>query len=50
MLEVDPSTGDRVNAEGGTAFADWIVSDEIQQAIGEFGKEEYGQPLFVPDA
>ena len=50
VLEVDPSTGDRVNAEGGTAFADWIVSDEIQQAIGEFGKEEYGQPLFVPDA
>ena len=50
VLEVDPSTGDRVNAAGGTEFADWIVSDEIQQAIGKFGKAEYGQPLFVPDA
>jgi len=50
VLEVDPSTGDRVNAEGGTEFADWIVSDEIQQVIGEFGTAEYGQPLFVPDA
>ena len=50
VLEVDPSTGERVNTEGGTAFADWIVSDEIQQAIGEFGKAEYGQALFIPDA
>jgi tungstate transport system substrate-binding protein len=50
VLEVDPSTGDRVNAEGGTEFADWIVSGEVQQMIGEFGKAEYGQPLFVPDA
>jgi tungstate transport system substrate-binding protein len=50
VLEVDPSAGDNVNAEGGTAFADWIVSDEIQKAIGEFGKAEYGRSLFVPDA
>ena len=50
VLEVDPSTGDRVNTEGGTAFADWIVSDEVQRAIGAFGKAEYGQSLFVPDA
>ena len=44
----DRSRFDRVNAEGGTEFADWIVSDEIQQVIGEFGKAEYGEPLFVP--
>ncbi|HEX2412335.1 MAG TPA: substrate-binding domain-containing protein [Solirubrobacteraceae bacterium] len=50
VLEVDPSTGGRVNDEGGTAFADWIVSDEVQQTIGEFGKAEYGRALFVPDA
>jgi tungstate transport system substrate-binding protein len=50
VLEVDPSAGDRVNAEGGTAFADWIVSDEVQQLIGEFGSAEYGRSLFVPDA
>ena len=49
VLEVDPSTGDRVNAEGGTAFADWIVSDEVQELIGEFGTAEYGRALFVPD-
>ena len=50
VLEVDQSTGDRVNAEGGTAFADWIVSADVQRAIGAFGKAEYGQALFVPDA
>jgi tungstate transport system substrate-binding protein len=50
VLEVDPSTGDRVNAEGGSAFADWIVSDEVQELIGEFGKADYDRSLFVPDA
>lgn len=38
------------NAEGATAFVDWITSDEGQAVIGDFGVEEYGQPLFVPNA
>jgi len=31
-------------------FAEWIVTPAVQKAIGEFGREKYGQPLFVPDA
>ena len=39
-----------INAKGGTAFADFMVAPETQKVIGEFGKDKYGQALFVPDA
>ena len=32
------------------AFVDWITSPETQQLIAEFGKEQYGQQLFYPNA
>jgi tungstate transport system substrate-binding protein len=41
---------DANNQEGGQAFAEWIVSDEAQELIGAFGTEQYGEPLFVPNA
>ena len=31
-------------------FIDWILSDEGQNLIAEYGVEEFGQPLFVPNA
>ncbi len=40
----------KLNAAGGKAFADFMVAPETQKAIGDFGKEKYGQALFVPDA
>lgn len=42
--------GDDVNRECADAFADWITSPEIQEEIGRFGVDEYGEPLFFPDA
>ena len=50
VLEVNPANGPRVNAAGGQAFADWILSPETQAVIKTFGVEKYGQPLFVPIA
>lgn len=41
---------DATNMEGAQAFADWIVSDEAQKVIGEYGVEEFGAPLFFPNA
>jgi len=38
------------NQEGAQAFADWIVSEEGQAIIAEYGVEEFGQPLFFPNA
>ena len=28
----------------------WLLEPEVQERIGDFGVEEYGEPLFVPDA
>lgn len=41
---------DANNPEGAQAFADWVVSAEGQAVIEQFGVEEYGEPLFVPNA
>jgi tungstate transport system substrate-binding protein len=40
----------KINTAGGKAFADFLVTPETQKVIGEFGKEKFGQQLFVPDA
>ena len=50
VIDVAPEAGERVNAAGGTALADWLVSPAAQQEIETFGVEKYGEPLFVPDA
>jgi tungstate transport system substrate-binding protein len=39
-----------VNAQGGKAFADFMVTKRTQEIIGRFGVEKYGTPLFFPDA
>lgn len=31
-------------------FMNWLLSDEGQELISEFGVEEFGQPLFIPNA
>lgn len=50
VMTVDPKKFPRVNAAGGTAFADYLVSPEGQKVIGEFGKDKFPQPLFRPVA
>jgi tungstate transport system substrate-binding protein len=50
VIVVNPQKHSRVNAEAARAFAQFLVSAEAQAAIGDFGRELYGQPLFVPMA
>jgi tungstate transport system substrate-binding protein len=50
VMQVNPERHDRVNADGARAFVEFMVSDRAQELIGEFGVEEFGEPLFVPDA
>jgi tungstate transport system substrate-binding protein len=50
VLEVNPANGPRVNAVGGRAFADFMVSADTQRVIGAFGADRYGRPLFTPAA
>lgn len=46
----NPSAARLINTEGAKAFVEFMISDETQKIIGEFGKEKFGQPLFYPDA
>ncbi len=50
VMEVNPANGTRVNAIGGKAFADFMVSPLAQKTIKSFGVEKFGAPLFVPVA
>jgi len=50
VMQVSPLKFDRVNAEGAEAFVEFMISPRTQEAIGQFGKKEFGQPLFFPDA
>ena len=50
VMEVNPANGPKVNTAGGKAFADFMVSADVQKAIKTFGVDKYGQPLFVPVA
>jgi tungstate transport system substrate-binding protein len=50
VIPVSASVSDKINAEGGQMFADWITGESAQALIAAFGAEEYGEPLFIPDA
>jgi len=50
VMEVNPANGPRVNARGGKAFADFMLAPETQAVIERFGRDRYGEPLFVPAA
>jgi len=50
VIPVNPVKFKKINAEGGKAFADFMVAPATQKIIGTFGVEKFGSPLFFPDA
>ncbi len=50
VICVNPDKNDQINHEGAKAFQEWIVSEEGQTLIGEYGIEDYGKALFTPNA
>ncbi|NLF02405.1 MAG: solute-binding protein [Anaerolineales bacterium] len=50
VIAVNPDKGDHIQAELANQFIDWIISVPTQEMISEFGVEEFGSPLFVPDS
>jgi tungstate transport system substrate-binding protein len=50
VIEVNPAKWPKVNAAGGKAFADFMVSKKTQDLIKTFGVDKFGAPLFFPDA
>ncbi len=50
VIEVNPARFPKVNAPGGKAFADYMISREAQEIVKTFGVDKFGAPLFFPDA
>ncbi len=50
VIPLNPEKFPNRDFEGATAFAEWLTSEKGQKMIGEFGMDEYGQSLFIPDA
>jgi tungstate transport system substrate-binding protein len=50
VIVVNPENGRDVDAAAGRAFLEFLLSPTTQEAIGEFGADEFGEPLFTPCA
>lgn len=50
VMEVNSAKWPKVNTAGAKAFADFMVSKQVQEIIGKFGVDKFGSPLFFPDA
>jgi tungstate transport system substrate-binding protein len=50
VITLNPANGTRINSEGGQAFLTFLLDPATQTFIGEFGIDEFGEPLFTPCA
>jgi tungstate transport system substrate-binding protein len=51
LIPVNPKKFSRVNYEDAMAFVKWLTSPEKgQRMIRDFGKDQYGSPLFFPNS
>jgi tungstate transport system substrate-binding protein len=50
VIVVNHDKHSKTNVSGARAFAAYVVRADVQAMIGEFGKDKFGQALFVPDA
>ncbi len=50
VIPVNPDKNDLINHDAANEFVEWLLSTETQKLIGEFGVEQFGQPLFIPNA
>ncbi|MBE7471378.1 MAG: hypothetical protein DPW09_04980 [Anaerolineae bacterium] len=50
VIEVNPEKCPAVNAAGAQAFVEWLTSLETQTLISQFGVDQFGQSLFIPDS
>lgn len=50
IIAVNPDKNDKINNEGAIKFIEWMLSEKGQELIEEFGVEEFGDSLFIPNA
>ena len=49
VITIDPAKNQHINAEGANKLMEWFTSDKTKSIIGEYGKKEFGMPLFIPE-
>jgi tungstate transport system substrate-binding protein len=50
VMAVNPDKNPLINEDLANQFIDWLISVETQEKIAQFGVEDFGQSLFVPDS
>lgn len=50
IIPCNPEKLDNLNVEGAAAFIEWLTGEEAQEIIRTFGVDQYGEPLFFPNA
>ncbi len=50
VISVNKEKFANVDQAGADLFGEWITSEKIQKMIADFGKDKYGESLFIPDA
>ena len=50
LIPVNPAKFPQVNHTGALQFIEWLQGKEAQIIIRDFGKEQYGEPLFFPNS
>jgi tungstate transport system substrate-binding protein len=50
VMEVNPQKWPKVNIMAAKAFADFMLTSQVQEIIRTYGVDKYGSPLFFPDA
>ncbi len=48
VIPINPEQHPSVNHDLAEQFAEWLTAAETQEAIGEYGTDTFGQPLFFP--
>jgi len=47
VIQINPDKIKTINKEASDAFVKWITSEKALKLIGEYGKDKYGEPLFI---
>jgi tungstate transport system substrate-binding protein len=50
VIAVNPNKNPNIQLELANQFIDWIISLPVQEKIGQFGVDEFGESLFIPDS
>ena len=50
IIPINPDKHDRLKHEEAMLMVEFFTSEEVQEKIGQFGIDEYDEPLFFPDA